>query len=278
MEDIHRPSTLNSPSSTESSPSTDSRPRTPPLLKPFLPPHTRLMNDQLKMEPLPLNISVPSPPKRESDSGKDSGKQFPEKGPHSVVQQRTVASNQRMRRMLSPYTYRPSVRPLEARFAMRSLGVSSHTSLSIEDVIEGKGMFQAGLSDVPANVREKFYAAKLAARDTILSRISSSLREIDALEKMRDAVMEYEKYNRDLLVSGSSDLERYKVEVNNGADGLENRIAYGHAVYADELAALTVSNTQLHYMLNLPFDPEPPGESDSDASDDLVYNDDGHGN
>ncbi|KAF8418930.1 hypothetical protein L210DRAFT_3510920 [Boletus edulis BED1] len=269
MEDIHHPSTFNSPSSTESSPSTESGPVTPPLLNPsgFFPPHTPPMNDKSKMEPSHFSISVPSPPER----GSDSGKQFPENAPQSTVQQRTVASNQRMRRMLSSHKHHPSARPLEARFTMRSLGVSSHTSLSIEDVVEGKDIFQEGLSDMPDSVFEKFYNAKLAARDTILSRISSSLREIDVLEKMRDAVLEYVMYNKNLLVSGGSDMERYKAEVNNRTDDLEDRIAYGHAVYADELAALTVSNTQLQYMLNPPSDPEPSDESDSDASDDLVY-------
>ena len=101
-----------------------------------------------------------------------------------------------------------------------------------------------------------------------------SLREIDALEKMRDVLFQIHKHNNNQLAAASKELEFFKEKAQARGSDVENDIAYHHAVYADELTALMVATTQLSHMSSL-SDPEPTtDESDSDMSDDLVYADD----
>jgi hypothetical protein len=47
-----------------------------------------------------------------------------------------------------------------------------------------------------------FYIATLASRDCILSRISTTRREVDALEKMMDFLLEISKHDKDQLGPG----------------------------------------------------------------------------
>jgi hypothetical protein len=122
---------------------------------------------------------------------------------------------------------------------------------------------------LPHEFFKKLYIAKRASRDCIISHISTTLREVDALEKMKHALLEMTKYDRDQLAAADSELLRFKEEALARSSDVTNDVAFRHAVYADELAALAVTDTQLGYMTSA-ADPD-SDESDSDMSDDLVY-------
>lgn len=134
---------------------------------------------------------------------------------------------------------------------------------------QGEELFKAGLSQLPSDLFKKVYIAKRASRDCTLSRLSATLREIDALEKMKDVMITVRKHEEDRLAAISDDLAAYKAEAECRGDLVDDDIAYRHAVYADEFSALASTNTQINLMLSFAH-PEPTSdetESDSDDSD-----------
>ena len=96
---------------------------------------------------------------------------------------------------------------------------------------------------------------------------------------MKDVLLEISRHDRDQLVAARKELEAFKEVAQIHCSDVESDIAYRHAVYADKLAALTITNTQLSQILShstgKPATSE--SESDSDISDDLVYEDDDDG-
>ncbi|KAG6379192.1 hypothetical protein JVT61DRAFT_11636 [Boletus reticuloceps] len=174
-----------------------------------------------------------------------------------------------MRKLYPASKYRSSIWSPELRFAMRAAGRASHPCLTIEDMTEGKDVFLTGLSQLPEQLFRKVYIAKRASRDCILARLSSSLREIDALEKMKDVIIEMHKQDENDLLAIGKDLEIFKAEAVARGNSIDDDIAYRHAVYADEFTALASTNTQLNIMLNI-TDPElTSDESESVVSDEL---------
>ena len=108
---------------------------------------------------------------------------------------------------------------------------------------------------------------KRALRDCILSHLSMTLREVDALEKMKDFLSEMHKEDKSQLTSVDEDLKRFKDEVVAHDSILEEDVAYHHAIYTDELTALTSANTQLSLMSSfLPPDLESDVPFDFDNS------------
>ncbi|KAG9312507.1 hypothetical protein JVU11DRAFT_6899 [Chiua virens] len=134
---------------------------------------------------------------------------------------------------------------------MRSLDRTSHSSLSLDDMIDGEDAFREGLRQLPQHLVRQFYIAKLASRDCILARIASNLGEIDALEKTRTVLLEVKKHDQAMLATTDQELTALKEVAETQCSDIKQDIAFRHAVYADELVALTVLNTQLSHMLNL---------------------------
>ncbi|KAF9236426.1 hypothetical protein BU15DRAFT_77000 [Melanogaster broomeanus] len=179
------------------------------------------------------------------------------------------------RAKFQPYSRRVAPSPLELRFAMRSLGRSSHTDLGLDDVVEGRRKLRRGLSSMSDEVVTKAFAAKMASKRCILSRISVTLAEVDAMEKQRDFLQALEAEANDAT---KEELQSVKDVLGDHGVTLEDDIAFGHAVYADELVALTIADMQINqifkYQQGNDGDNTPSSSSDVDIDDDLIYEDD----
>ncbi|KIJ11239.1 hypothetical protein PAXINDRAFT_157366 [Paxillus involutus ATCC 200175] len=153
-----------------------------------------------------------------------------------------------MNQRFQPYKRRKAPPPLELRFAMRSLGHSSVTDIDFEDIVEGKHIFERGLSTLSPNVIKMAYRAQLATKQCILSRINTTLAELDATEKRSDFLRAVKEEHEKELSVVSEELQCVKdVVVGQGID-IDDHIAFSHAVYAEELVALTMSDMQLHQL------------------------------
>ncbi|KAI6101498.1 hypothetical protein EDD16DRAFT_1525912 [Pisolithus croceorrhizus] len=115
-----------------------------------------------------------------------------------------------MKRM-SPYKHHTSPQSPEVGFAMR-LGRASHSLPTFNDVVKRNDIFQHYLSQLSNELFNKYYIAKLASRDCIVSRISVTLHEIDALEKMKDFLVESQKQEKEQLAAASEELELFVKE------------------------------------------------------------------
>ncbi|KAF9242570.1 hypothetical protein BU15DRAFT_72686 [Melanogaster broomeanus] len=166
----------------------------------------------------------------------------------SALRKRTQEAKGRMQRMYTPY----------------------------QDVVEGKEVFKKGISLMPKELFDKLYIAKVASKDCILSRISTTLREVDALEKEKDALLAYEKYEKQQLAAACLELQLFKEEAQARASDIMDDVAFRHAVYADELVALTVTDMQLNHMLAVsdPEDSNPSDDVDEDHEDESHDEDD----
>ncbi|KAG9311120.1 hypothetical protein JVU11DRAFT_9031 [Chiua virens] len=191
----------------------------------FHTPNKRPMNHQGETHPSPSSSSPESP-----------------RRPVSVYRKRTMDAHRLMKKMLTPSQHRVG-RPLKLRFAMRSLDRTSHSSLSLDDTINGEDAFREGLRQLPQHLVRQFYIAKLASRDYILAHIASNLHEIDALEKTRTVLLEVKKHDQAMLATADQELTALKEVAETQCSDIEQDIAFRHAVYADELVALMVSNT-----------------------------------
>ena len=115
--------------------STDSSPRTPLSIDQFIlqSPSCKHPNDDKELES--FKMESPESPPQTTFNPTLPWLQSPKRG-DSVFQKRTLEANRKMRKIYTPYKLRTSIRPLELRFALRSLGRTSHTSLTLEDVLE----------------------------------------------------------------------------------------------------------------------------------------------
>jgi hypothetical protein len=138
------------------------------------------------------------------------------------------------------------------------------------------------------DVVRKAYEAKKASKKCILSRISLTHDELNAMDKQTQLLRAMQEERIEELSSTDEELGSIKgVLVDRGIEDLEDDMAVGHAVYADELVALTIADMQLDQMSGLVGFLErrglPEGEDDNRSStssdlsdahlDDLAYQD-----
>jgi hypothetical protein len=113
-------------------------------------------------------------------------------------------------------------------------------------IIQGKEKFKRGLSSMSDATIERAYAARLAFKKCILACISVTQAEIDALEKQRDFIQSLDDDIHCDLTMVDNELASVKETMDER--GIVDDISYHHAVYADELVALTVADMQLHQL------------------------------
>ncbi|KAI6022657.1 hypothetical protein EDC04DRAFT_2900737 [Pisolithus marmoratus] len=248
--------------------SSDFSPRTPYSIDQSLfqsPPRNHPELGSFKTEPTPWGtIFYDSSP---------LGLQSPRRVKSAFRKHSTLEADLKMKRM-SPYKHRSSLQSLEVGFAMRLGRASPHNSLTFDDVVEGNDIFQRSLLQLPNELFNKYYITKLASRDCILSRISMTLCEIDALEKMKDFLIESQKQETEQLAVASEELELFMKEAKARNSSVMHDIASRHTVYADECAALTAADKQLSQLLALSHHESTSDDSDTDTRDDVVYEDD----
>ncbi|KAI6150148.1 hypothetical protein EDD17DRAFT_1513625 [Pisolithus thermaeus] len=216
-------------------------PRTPYSIDQSLfqsPPRNRPELGGFKMEPTPQRAIFydSSPPRLQS----------PQRVKSAFRKRSTLEADLKMKRM-SPYKHHTSPQSPEVGFAMR-LGRASHSLPTFDDVVK--------LSNELFN---KYYIAKLASRDCIVSCISVTLREIDALEKMKDFLVESQKQEKEQLAAASKELELFVKEAK---------------AHNSSVMPLTAADKQLSQLLALSNHDSILGDLDTDTRDDVVYEDD----
>ncbi|KAI6106050.1 hypothetical protein EDD16DRAFT_1524180 [Pisolithus croceorrhizus] len=216
-------------------------PRTPYSIDQSLfqsPPRNRPELGGFKMEPTPQRAIFydSSPPRLQS----------PQRVKSAFRKRSTLEADLKMKRM-SPYKHHTSPQSPEVGFAMR-LGRASHSLPTFDDVVK--------LSNELFN---KYYIAKLASRDCIVSCISVTLREIDALEKMKDFLVESQKQEKEQLAAASKELELFVKEAK---------------ARNSSVMPLTAADKQLSQLLALSNHDSILGDLDTDTRDDVVYEDD----
>ncbi|KAI6122425.1 hypothetical protein EDD17DRAFT_1509276 [Pisolithus thermaeus] len=219
--------------------SSDFSPRTPYSIYQSLfqsPPCNRPELGGFKMEPTPQRaIFYNSSPLQ---------LQSPQRVKSAFRKHSTLEADLKMKRM-SPYKHHTSPQSPEVGFAMR-LGRASHSLPTFNDVVKG----------------------------LLVSHISVTLHEIDALEKMKDFLVESQKQEKEQLAAASEKLELFVKEAKACNSSVMCDIASQHALYADEHAALTTADKQLSQLLALSNHDSILGDSDTDTRDDVVYKDD----
>ena len=109
------------------------------------------------------------------------------------------------------------------------------------------------------------YAAKIAAKKCILIRIALAKANIDALEKRNDFFQTLQREAEEELAAHEADIEC--IRMNMGGRGIvEDDIEFYHAVYAEELVALSTADLQLAHMV---VEPRRKKHGTSEDSDDL---------
>ena len=123
----------------------------------------------------------------------------------------------------------------------------------------------------------KAYISKVASKNTILNRITLTQSNIDALERRNEFFRALKQEVSDELSMNEEELDCIR-NVLGGRGITEDDIEFHHAVYADELVALTIADLQLAQMVGRIHDnnesvSENSSDSDSGESleDDLVY-------
>jgi hypothetical protein len=131
---------------------------------------------------------------------------------------------------------------------LRSVSLLPSDAVAYNPQKQGKDIFKRGLSTLSHNMIRKAYRAKLATKQCILSRLSTTLLELDATGKHSDFLRAVKKdHEKDLSVV-SKDLQSVKdVVIGQGID-IDDHIGFSHAVYAEELVALTMADMQLHQL------------------------------
>ncbi|KIK97543.1 hypothetical protein PAXRUDRAFT_136112, partial [Paxillus rubicundulus Ve08.2h10] len=125
------------------------------------------------------------------------------------------------------------------------IGHSSYTDLGFEDIIEGRQKFMCGLSSMSNEVVSKAYAVKLASKKCIISCLSLTHAEIDAMEKQFDFMWALEEEANDKLSATDEELQSIKDVIDECGITLGDDIVFGHVIYADELIVLTIANLKL---------------------------------
>ncbi|KAF9228952.1 hypothetical protein BS17DRAFT_812912 [Gyrodon lividus] len=137
------------------------------------------------------------------------------------------------------------------------------------------------------NVVRKAYEAKKASKKCILSRISLTHDELNVMNKQIQLLQAMQGEQIEELSATDEKLRSIKgILVGHGIKDLEDDMAVGHAIYANELIALTIADMQLDQMSSLVGFLEQhglPELEDNDRSlssdlsnallDDLVYED-----
>lgn len=101
---------------------------------------------------------------------------------------------------------------------------------------------------MPSNLVRQAYEAKRASRGCMLQRIALTEAEIESVERYRDFLIGLRgKHQEELATFHQPVLEMLK----GALDGLtmeetEDDVGFYHAVYADELVALTVAQGQVN--------------------------------
>ncbi|KAN0094401.1 hypothetical protein V8E55_002688, partial [Tylopilus felleus] len=133
----------------------------------------------------------------------------------------------------------------ELCYAMRAVGKASNPILTTQDIAKGRNLIQTGISQLPDEAFRKAFIVKRASRDCILSHLFKTLCEIDLLEKMKDFLSEMHREDNSQLVSVDEELKHFEDEAMDHHCILNEDVAYCHAIYTDELTALTSANAQL---------------------------------
>ncbi|KIK72270.1 hypothetical protein PAXRUDRAFT_181001, partial [Paxillus rubicundulus Ve08.2h10] len=137
-------------------------------------------------------------------------------------------------------------------FAARSIGHSLFTSLGLEVVILGKEKFIHSLSQMSDNVVHKVYEAKKASKKHILSQISLTHNEPNVMDKQTQLLQAMQEEQVEELSATDEEVGSIKgILVGCGIKDLEDDMAIGHAVYANEHVVLTIADMQLDQMLVL---------------------------
>lgn len=136
-------------------------------------------------------------------------------------------------------------------------------------ILQGNEKFKHGLSFMTDATVTRAYAARLAFKKCILARISVTQAEIDALEKQRDFIHSLDDDFHSDLTGVDNELSSVKEIMDER--GIVDDISYHHAVYADELVALTVADMQLHQLtsdrvFSIRTRKQDPSSSDGEAS------------
>ncbi|KIK74666.1 hypothetical protein PAXRUDRAFT_19646 [Paxillus rubicundulus Ve08.2h10] len=129
---------------------------------------------------------------------------------------------------------------------MKSLGCSSYTELGFEDVVEGRQKFQCGLNQLSDMVVRKAYEAKMATKICILDCLSLTQSEIYAQEKQVDFLHAIQGEANEELSATDEELDCIKGVLADRGIAVEDHMTFKHAVYSDDLIALTIANMQLH--------------------------------
>jgi hypothetical protein len=130
-----------------------------------------------------------------------------------------------------------------------------------------------GLSLLPEPLFEQYYVAKQASWDCILSCIATNLCEMDALDKIKNVLLEAQKLDEGQLAYVTSELEIFKEVAGTRSCEIKQQLVHHNNVHAEETRALAICDTQLGQMANL-SDPE-VSSSKSDSDYDSVYGDEG---
>ncbi|KAG6379403.1 hypothetical protein JVT61DRAFT_11871 [Boletus reticuloceps] len=183
------------------------------------------------------------------------------------LRKHTIEVQTRMRQRYRPYHRRIAPPPLELRFALKvAEDDTSYSDMKLEDVVEVCTLSSTRAHDCgidsavgPTHVPSRFiqisdrlvrsaYSAKLAAKKSIVHRISSAQANINALEKRNKFFRELQEEALQELDINEGDIEVIKGVM--GARGIRDGEAeFHHTVYADDLVALTIAGMQPSHIM-----------------------------
>ena len=183
--------------------------------------------------------------------------------PPVSVRGRTISAQSRVRQRYLPYTRRGRAAPLELRFAARSLGFTSHTGMTLDDIaqvrhatitlaikltllLQGKVHFVNALTQMPDLVLKKAYDVKRADHDCIAHRVALTLAEIESAERHKDYLDVIQRQHQRALALSSAQLDLLsEILDDREMSDVEDDGGYHRAVYADELVQLTIAEGQM---------------------------------
>ncbi|KIM57483.1 hypothetical protein SCLCIDRAFT_28821 [Scleroderma citrinum Foug A] len=201
------------------------------------------------------------------------------KAPSVSVKDHTIDAHKCMYARYRPYVPRNRVTLLELRFAARSLGSSSHTGMTMEDVIQGQEYFSTALSAMPDRVLLKAYQAKQVNRNCIAHRVALALAEIESAKRHKDYLTAVHGQHEGALAVTSAQLQLLAELLDDrGLSDVEDDGGFHRAVYADELIALTIAEGQTDQVKEVvdsrahPIWPDPDNESlGKDEDNDIPF-------
>ncbi|KAL4073272.1 hypothetical protein V8B97DRAFT_2005927 [Scleroderma yunnanense] len=115
----------------------------------------------------------------------------------------------------------------------------------MEDVIQGKEYFSTALSAMPDRVLLKAYQTKQVNCNCIAHHIALTLAEVKSAEQHKDYLTAVHGQHEGVLAVTNAQLQLL-VELldDHGLLDIEDNGGYHHAVYADKLIALTITEGQ----------------------------------